>query len=383
MHLAPPSEEKKANSHVPRRTFLSYLGLGALAACTPKKPSPTSQSTSQKTDKTYSWKMVTAWPKNFPGLGTGANALAKHIEAMSGGRIKVKVFGAGELVPPLEIFDTVSRGTAELGHCAPYYWKSKHEAIQFFGATPFGLNAVETAAWLGYGGGQALWDNLYAPFGLKPFAAGFTGVQMGGWYNKEINDATAFKGLKIRMPGLGGDVLSSIGATVVNMPGGDLFQALQSGTIDATEWVGPYNDLAFGLYKAAKHYYWPGWHEPGAAIECIVNKACYDELPPDLQAVVEQACKAATYDMLAEFNARNAASLHTLLTEHKVDLRQLPADVLKVLAKASQEVLTDIAGRDPKSKAVYASITAFLSTAKGWNQISEEAYAVARREAFA
>jgi TRAP-type mannitol/chloroaromatic compound transport system substrate-binding protein len=218
----------------------SALGAGLLGACSRSDEKATEPAAGgMPVGKTHTWKMVTTWPKNFPGLGTGANHLAEIIGQMSGGRLTIKVYGAGELVPAFGIFDAVSRGTAEMGHGAAYYWKGKHEASQFFAAVPFGLNAHEMNAWLSHGGGQQLWDALYADFGLKPFAAGNTGVQMGGWFNKEINSPEDFRGLKMRIPGLGGEVLSRLGATVVNVPGGEIFQALKTGTIDASEWVGP------------------------------------------------------------------------------------------------------------------------------------------------
>jgi TRAP-type mannitol/chloroaromatic compound transport system substrate-binding protein len=246
-----------------RRQFLGQLGKGALlsgaglaaAGCKPaEQASQTGAAPAAAAFKSVKWKMVTTWPKNFPGLGTGANYLAELITRMSGGRIEVKVYGAGELVPAFEVFDAVLQGTAQLGHGAAYYWKGKSEAAQFFSAVPFGLTAAEMNAWLYHGGGMELWQETYAPFGLIPMAAGNTGVQMAGWFNREINSLEDLKGLKMRIPGLGGEVLARAGGVPVNMPGGELFTALQSGAIDATEWVGPYNDLAFGFYKAAKYY---------------------------------------------------------------------------------------------------------------------------------
>jgi TRAP-type mannitol/chloroaromatic compound transport system substrate-binding protein len=267
-----------------RREFIKQAGVGSMALSGIVAAGCQSQDNAGSTgvqsnpavttqvDKPVEWKMVTTWPKNFPGLGTGANFLAKLIEDMSGGRIKIKVYGAGELVPAFEIFDTVSNGTAQLGHGSAYYWKGKNAALQFFSTVPFGLTADEMNAWLYHGGGMALWEEAYAPFGLIPMAAGNTGVQMAGWFNKEINSLDDLKGLKMRIPGLGGEVLKRIGGTPVNLPGAELFTAMQSVTIDATEWVNPYNDLAFGLYKVAKHYYYPGWHEPGTTLECFINK---------------------------------------------------------------------------------------------------------------
>ncbi len=324
------------------------------------------------------WKMVTTWPKNFPGLGTGAEYLAKIITEMSGGRLEVRVFGAGELVPALESFDAVQKGTAEMGHGASYYWKGKSEAAQFFAAVPFGLTGQEMNAWLYHGGAQALWDEVYSAFGLLGMSAGNTGVQMAGWFRKEINTVDDLKGLKMRIPGLGGEVLKRAGGTPVLLAGGEIFQALQSGTIDATEWVGPYNDLAFGLHKAAKFYYYPGWHEPGTTLETFVNKAAFDQLPKDLQAIVRYAAQAATLDMLSDLTAQNNRALDTLVNQHAVQLRPLPTDALKTLRRLSDEVVAEIAEKDALSKQVYESFVAFRQQAVAWHDVSERAYLNAR-----
>ncbi|OGG98866.1 MAG: ABC transporter substrate-binding protein [Candidatus Lambdaproteobacteria bacterium RIFOXYD1_FULL_56_27] len=361
------------------------LGAAAVLAGCEKKESPVSTEPGApmlNLGKTQQWKMVTAWPKNFPGLGTGANYLAQLIESMTGGRIKVKVYGAGELVPAFEVFDAVAKGTAELGHGAAYYWKGKTEAAQFFTTVPFGLNAQEMSGWIHYGGGQQLWDELYAPFGLKPFGAGNTGVQMGGWFNKEIKSIADLKGLKMRMPGLGAEVLERLGATPVNLPGGEIFQSLQSGAIDATEWVGPYNDLAFGFYKVAKYYYWPGWHEPGSVMEGLVNKKVFEALSPDLQAIITAAMRTAYEDMLAEFTARNSSALKTLVGEHKVQLKRFPDEVLKQLGQVSKEVVEGLAAKDPAAKKIYESFEAFRKSALSWTQIGEEGYSLARALTF-
>ncbi len=324
------------------------------------------------------WKMVTTWPKNFPGLGTGANNLAHLITEMSGGRLQVKVYGAKELVPAFEVFDAVSRGTAQMGHGAAYYWKGKVASGQFFAAVPFGMNAQEMNAWLYYGGGEKLWQDLYQRFNIIPAAAGNTGVQMGGWFNKEINAVADLKGLKMRIPGLGAEVLKRAGGTPVSLPGGEIYTSLQSGAIDATEWVGPYNDLAFGLYKAAKYYYYPGWHEPGSVLEALVNKKAYEDLPKDLQSIVMNACKIVNTDMLAEYTARNNAALHTLVSKHKVQLRPFPDEVLKKLAQLSEEVVSDVAAKDKDAQKIYQSFSAFREQAMAWHKVSEQAFLRAR-----
>ncbi len=356
-----------------RRDFIKRAGAGALAVGGGLGVAGAAQARAE-----HQWKMVTTWPKNFPGLGTAANKLAALIGDMSGGRIQIKVYGAGELVPAFEVFDAVSRGTAEMGHGSAYYWKGKSEAAQFFSTVPFGLTAQEMIAWTLYGGGLELWTELYDQFGLIPMPAGNTGVQMGGWFNKEINSVEDLKGLKMRIPGLGGEVLKRAGGTPVNLPGGELFTALQTGAIDATEWVGPYNDLAFGLYKAAKYYYYPGFHEPGSLVEAMLNKAAFGQLPKDLQAIVRTACKAMNQELLAEYTARNPLALETLITEHKADLRVYPQDVLKKLRKLSDEVVADLGQKDAFTRKVYASYNKFYQDARKWSNISELAYLKAR-----
>jgi TRAP-type mannitol/chloroaromatic compound transport system substrate-binding protein len=324
--------------------------------------------------KSYQWKLVTSWPKNFPGLGKAPETFARDVERMSGGRLKIKVYGDGELVPGFQVFDAVAGGTAQMGHAAAYYWKGKAPAAQIFTAIPFGMNAQETNAWFHYGGGMELWREVYAPFGLIPFAGGNTGVQMAGWFKKEINKLEDMQGLKMRIPGLGGEVLKKVGGIPVALTGGDLFTSLQSGAIDATEWVGPYNDLAFGLYKAADYYYYSGWHEPGAALEFIVNKAAYEDLPEDLQAIIEIATRAVNQDMLDEYTARNNEAMQTLKTKHNVVMRPLPADVMAGLRQAAQEVMAEQAAADPMFKKVYESYQRFQRSVSQYHQVSEVEY---------
>ncbi|MBF0247173.1 MAG: TRAP transporter substrate-binding protein [Alphaproteobacteria bacterium] len=329
--------------------------------------------------KTRELRMVTTWPKGFPGVGTGAQRLADAITAMSDGAITIKLYSAGELVPALESFDAVSNGTADMYHGAEYYWQGKSKAFNFFTAVPFGHTANENDAWLNYGGGQALWDELSAQFNIKGFAAGNTGVQMAGWYNKEINTTEDYQGLKIRMPGLGGEVLSHLGAASVTMAGGDIFPALQSGTIDATEWIGPWNDLAMGFYKVAKFYYYPGFHEPGSTLSAGINKTVWDSLSTSEQALIAHACASANNNMLAEYNANNGDALNTLVTQHKVQLRRMSDDILKAIADASSDVLASVAATDDATRKVYDSFMDFRKKAYGWNALSEFAFAAARR----
>ena len=364
------------------------LGLAAgtlgLAACGEKAaPAAAAGSAGQaapaKADKPIQWTMYTTWPRNFPGLGSGAAHLAESIGRLSGGRLTVKLYGAGERVPALEVFDAVARGSAQMGHGAAYYWKGKAPAAPFITCVPFGFTAAEQNAWLEFGGGNALWRELYAQFNLVPFAAGNTGTQMGGWFRKPVRSLDDLKGLKIRMPGLGGEVLARLGAATVNIPGGEIFTALSTGTIDATEWVGPYNDLAFGLHKAAKHYYYSGWHEPGPTLEAIVNKEAFDALPADLQAIVEAACAQTNLRMQSEFVARNQQALDTLVNEHGVTLHAWPDAILTALRDTAATVVADFAAADPFAAKVYASYQAFRAQVLPYTRLAEEHFLRSRQ----
>ncbi|HET8790626.1 MAG TPA: TRAP transporter substrate-binding protein [Modicisalibacter sp.] len=351
-----------------RRKFLTALGAGAAGAIAAPFIS------TARAQETIRWKMVTSWPTNFPGLGTGANDLAKRINALSGGRMEVEVLGAGEMVPALEVFGAVSSGTAQMGHSASYYWRGKAPAAQFFTAVPFGMNTTETNAWLYQGDGMKLWDELYAKYNLKPFAVGNTGTQMAGWFKKEINSLDDMQGLKIRLPGLAGEVMNRIGATALNLPGAEIFTSMQTGVLDAADWVGPYNDLAFGLHQVAKYYYTSAWNEPSAVLEGTVNLDAWKELPDDLKAVVVEAARSANLAMIGEFTYRNAQALQTLVEDHDVQLRSLPDDVLKALAKASDEVLQEEAASDPDSAKIYESYRDFQKLVKRYTDVGDFAY---------
>ena len=357
-----------------RRKLLSYSALGgagaAAAASQLAKPAIAQER--------REWRMVTTWPTNFPGLGTGANLLGELITTMSDGRLTVTVYGAGEIVPAFEAMDAVGSGTVEMGHGAPYYWKGKVDATQYIAAVPFGFSAQEANAWFYYGGGQELADRVYAEMNCKFFPSGNTGTQMGGWFNREMNTIADYEGLKMRIPGLGGEVVTAAGATVVNLPGGEILAAMQSGAIDATEWVGPYNDLAFGLYQVAQYYYYPGWHEPGTVLDNFVNLDAWNDLPDDLKTIVDVANRAVNLQVLSEFVARNNASLEALVSEHNVDVRPFSDEILTELGKTSGQVLADLASADPLSTEVMQSIAGFRETSIQWAGRSEEAFARAR-----
>lgn len=353
-----------------RRQFVGGLAAAAsVAACTTETQE--CETGAAQSSETFEWSCVTSWPPRYPGLGIAVDNLAARIEAASNGRLKIKVYGGGELVPAFEAFDAVSRGAVEMGHDASYYHKGKVAAVQFFTAIPFGLNAAELSGWLHYGGGLDLWQELYAPFNIVPFPCGNTGVQMGGWFNREINSPDDLKGLKMRIPGLGGEVIRRAGATPVTMPGSEIFTSLQTGAIDATEWVGPYNDITFGLHKAASYYYYPGWQEPGAGLELMVNAEAWASLPPYLQGIVELACQAITTDMLAEYTHGNAIALHQLIGNPDVDVRPFPDKVLRVLKGHTQDIVDELSVTDPAWQKIAKSYYAFMDKSTDNQRVTE------------
>ena len=320
------------------------------------------------------WKMVTTWPKNFPALGTGAQRIADSIGEMSEGQLVVKLYAGGELVPPFECFDAVSQGTAQMSHGVSYYWINKNRSTPFFATVPGGLTAQEQDAWIHYGGGQELWDELYSNFNLKAFLGGNSGVQMGGWFRNEIKSLDDFKGLKMRMPGLGAEVINRMGATAVSMPGGEIMPSLESGAIDATEWVGPYNDLAFGFYQVAKYYYGPGFHEPGTQAECMVNKEEYDKLPKHLQKIVEHASVSENNKMLAEFTYGNSAAQRKLVDTHGVIMNNFPKEVYDTMFKISEEVVAETANDGEINKKIYNSWIKFKEDVRVRAPYAEQGY---------
>jgi len=320
------------------------------------------------------WKLVTTWPKGLPGLGAAPENFARRVNEASGGRLRIKVFGAGEIVPAFEVFDAVSRGVAEAGHGASYYWKGKIPAAVFYTAVPFGMTAQEANGWLHYGGGLALWRELYAPFGVIPFAGGSTGVQMAGWFNTRLNSREDLVGLKMRIPGLAGEVFDAAGGSAVRIAGGEVYTSMQTGVIDAVEWVGPYNDRTLGLMEVGEYYYYPGWHEPGAMLETIVNADALAALPEDLQAIVRIAARATNTDMLDDFTANNSESLQILLRDFDTEVLPLPDDVMDALYEQSQIAIQALVDADPMAKKIAASYFVFAEKVRNYHEISERAY---------
>jgi len=307
------------------------------------------------------WRMVTTWPKNFPGLGVGAQRLADRITRASGGRLTVQVFAAGEMVPPLQALDAVIDGSAEMSHGAAYYWQNKSKGLSFFTGVPYGMTSRELTAWVRFLGGQEIWDEVYDQFGVQGFLSGDTGTQAGGWFKKELTGVADIQGLRFRTPGLGGQVWAKLGAAVTNMAAGEIFAALQSGTLDAAEFVGPYNDLALGFHQICKNYYFPSFVEPGLATELVVNKSKFQALPEDLQEIVKACSQAAYDDVASDMYANDPRALQTLVSEHGVTVRQFPEEILEAGAKAAAEILTDIRtnGDELTKKVAESYVSAF------------------------
>jgi len=357
-------------------TFVFLIGI--ISGCSGGQESLSSANTEEY--KTYKWRLVTSWPKNYPGLGMAPERIADLVEEMSNGQMQITVYGAGEQVPAFGVFDAVSSGSHQMGHSGGYFWKGKVPAAQFFTSVPFGLTADEINAWVNRGGGLELWREIYEPFNIYPIPAGNTGTQMFGWFNKEINSLEDIKGLKMRIPGIGGEVLKEAGGIPVTLPGGELFTALQTGVIDATEWVGPYNDLTFGFHQAAKYYYYPGWHEPGPMLELLINMDAWNSLPKHLQVIIETATKAVNQDTLDEYLARNNQALTELIEAHGVELRKLPDDVIEEFRAISNEILSELAEEDEVIGKVYDSYIEFKNNVTEYHKISEDSFIEARNK---
>lgn len=322
--------------------------------------------------------MVSTWPRDFPGLGTGAQRFAQRLSDMTEGRIQVEYFAGGERVAPFDSFDEVASGNAQIYHGAEYYWKGKHPGFAYFTAVPFGLTYTEMNAWMRFGGGQELWDELAAEFDLKGLMCGNTGVQMGGWFNKEINSASDLRGLKMRIPGQGGDVMAKLGASPVSLPGGQIYENLVSGSLDATEWVGPWNDEAMKLYEAAKFYYWPGFHEPGPMLAIGMNKSWWERLSSSDQLIIEAASSMENDVMMAEFNAKNGASLQRLVDEQGVELREFSDDVYDAFGKASDEVYEEVKAHSDLAARIHESYEMARNELGSWTKLADQAYVAQR-----
>lgn len=353
-----------------RRKFISgAVAMAAGATATAHAPAVIAQ---QK----YRWRMPTTWTPALDVMQGSAQRLAKMVAEMSGGRLMIEVFPAGQIVPPLGVFDACSQGTVEAFMGASYYWVAKDPAVQWFCSVPFGMNPGGMAAWYYHGGGLQLWEETYAAFNLVPRPGMPTGPQMAGWFKKQINTLADYKGLKMRIPGLGGKVIERAGGTVVLTPGGEIFGALERGVIDATEWVGPHDDIQLGLHRAAQHYYYPGWHEPCTTLEFAFNKKAYESLPADLRRMLDFAVMSISVLGLSEYDAKNAIAIARLRGEFKdkVQIRPLPASVLRDLKKLAVGVLREEGERTPMARKVFASFTKFQTQFGPWRLASEAAF---------
>ena len=326
--------------------------------------------------------MVATWPRDFPGLGTGAQRFAKRIGEMSDGRIQVTYYAANERVKAFDSFDEVASGNSQMYHAADYYWTKKDPTFGYFTAVPFGFTYTEMNAWIRFAGGQQLWDELTDNYGLKNFMCGNTGVQMGGWFNKKIKSPNDFKGLKMRMPGLGGQVIGKLGASPVSLPGGQIYENLVSGAIDATEWVGPWNDEAMKFQEAAKYYYYPGMHEPGSMLTCGTNKSWFTSLSKSDQTLIEAAASTENDVMMSEYNAKNGAALKRLINDDGVKLEKFNDKVYDAFAAAAEEVFAEVQASSDLASRTHASFLKARKEIGSWTNLSDSPYIQQRNRAL-
>jgi TRAP-type mannitol/chloroaromatic compound transport system substrate-binding protein len=359
-------------------------GAGVLGALSKTKPSETTAparsdlATPHLNRGIKQFRMATSWPKDFPGLGIMPERFAKAVYEMTDGLLEIKVYAAGELVGALECFNATSTGAADMYHAAEYYWQGISPGFNFFTAVPMGMTATEIMGWIDWGGGQALWEQLSARSNIIAFQAGNTGHQAGGWFKRPLTSLEDLKGLRMRIPGLGGRVLSELGGTSVLLPGGEIYQALQSGSIDATEWVGPWNDLALGFYREAPYYYLPGFHEPGASLAVGTNLQRWNSLTPSEQAIIRYACKAANDQSIGEYTVENARALETLKTQHNIEPRLMPDEILRAVGATADTIVGDLAQNDPLVRQIFDSYISARDRYARWTEISDGAFIRAR-----
>jgi len=361
-----------------RRSFLKTSALGGTAAAAGTLAAPAIA------QGRMTWRMVTTWPRNFPGLGVGAQRLADRITAASDGQLTVQVFSAGEMVPALQSLDAVIDGSAEMMHGAAYYWQNKSVGLSFFTGVPFGMTSRELAAWVRYMGGQEIWDDIYDQFGLQGFLSGDTGTQAGGWFQNELTGIEDIQGLRFRTPGLGGQVWQRMGASVTNLAAGEIFAAMQTGTLDAAEFVGPYNDRALGFHQVRKHYYTSSFTEPGLATEFVVDKAKYMALPSNLQAIIRDVAQAEYDQVPSDFYANDPIALADMVQNHGVIAhKSFPDSILEAGARASEQLIREILdSNDPLTKKTAESFVSALNLLRTRTEQTDLTFALAR-ERFA
>ena len=351
-----------------RRKFLSGAGAGVAATAL---AAPAMAQTAAL--PTITWRLASSFPKSLDTVFGGAELIAKRVSQATGGKFTIKVFAAGEIVPGLQVLDAVQNSTVECGHTAPYYFFGKDPTFAFACAVPFGMNSRQQNAWMRYGGGMTLLREFMKDYNVINFSAGNTGTQMGGWFRKEIKTVADLNGLKFRVGGFAGKVLSKLGVVPQQIAAGDIYPALEKGTIDAAEWIGPYDDEKLGFYKVAKHYYYPGWWEGETEFELLVNLKAYEALPPEYKAILEAACAEAHVDMQAEYDAKNPAALKRLL-EKGVKLTPFSAEIMDASYHAAHDVMEETAAANPKFKKVYDSWKAFRDEQISWFSISENRF---------
>jgi TRAP-type mannitol/chloroaromatic compound transport system substrate-binding protein len=359
-----------------RRSFIRNAGIGGVGAAASTLAAP-AVAQSRKT-----LVMVSTWPRDFPGLGTGAQGIAQRITDESEGAITVEYFAAGERVGAFDAFDEVASGNAQAYHGADYYWKGKHPAFSYFTSVPFGLTDPEMNAWIYHLGGQALWDELSGEFGIKPMMAGASGAQMGGWFNKEMESPEDFTGLKMRIPGIGGDMMAKLGVSVISLPASQIYENLVSGAIDAADWVGPWNDYFLKLFEAAKYYYWPGVAEPSGTLALGFNRQFWDSLTDSERAMITAISQAEHGRIAAEFNANNSVYLDKLVTEHGVELRRFNEEIYDAFREASEEVFDEIVAHSDLAKRVHDSFIEARETVGSWMNIADVGYLMERNRAL-
>ncbi len=354
-----------------RRTFLKKAGIGTAAAAASLTVAAPAVIASSKKIK---WQATSFWNPKVKIMFDGVKQFCENVKQMSDGQLEIKLYGGGELVPPPGAFDAVSKGTVQMGTGSPYFWAGKSTAFNWFGSIPFGMNAQSINAWFYEGNGQALMNELYDQFDLVPRIIGNSGMQMGGWYRKKINSLEDFDGLKMRIGSIAGKVLSNVGVTTVFVPPAEIFPSLERGVVDAAEFVGPVHDILLGLYKVAKYYYTPGWHEQGPVLDIFFNKKAYNDLPPHLQKILDIAAADINVRTLAAFDAQSGAALDTLVNEHGVDVQVYPEDVMKKLKEISKDVIEEEAKKDPFAQKVHQDYMAFKAKTAVWGKMSEKVY---------
>jgi TRAP-type mannitol/chloroaromatic compound transport system substrate-binding protein len=330
--------------------------------------------TTHAQDKVYRLKLAETWPSNFPIFGDSPRNMAAMAEKMSGGRLKITIDSRNKHKAPFGVFDMVRAGQYDMGHSASYYWKGKVPATLFFTTMPFGMTAPEQYAWFYYGGGMDLMQEVYGKYNLMSFPGGNTGVQMGGWYQKEIKSVEDLKGLKMRIPGFAGEVIAKLGAKPTNIPPGELYTALERRTIDALEWVGPSLDLRMGFHKIAPYYY-TGWHEPATELQFLINQRSWDRLPEDLQEILRVSMRASAYEMYIQSYHESAENLAIIKTDYpNVEIKTFPTEVIDSMRKVNDELLEKYSKEDPLAKKILDSQASYLEKVRKWTDISDKAY---------